>query len=58
MKVDTAFYSVGVLFIIVSVIYFSFQFLKDLPQEIKFFILVVSVVVSFIIAEIMRGSDM
>ena len=57
MKISTAFYSVGVIFIIVSVIYFAFQFLRDLTPEIKFFMLAVSVIFAFIVAELLRGKD-
>ena len=45
------------MFIIVAVIYFTQEFIAGLPKEIKFLLLVVSVVVSFIIAEFMRGGD-
>lgn len=55
MNVQNIFYGIGALFIIVAVIYFSFNFLKDLPGNIKFLLLLFSVVISFIIAELLRG---
>ena len=55
MKIQYAFYFVGVIFIFASVIYFTREFIKDLPDSIKFILLVVSVAISFVIAEILRG---
>ncbi len=57
MEVQNIFYGVGALFIIASVIYFSFEFLRGLDQNIKFFLLVVAVIVSFVVAELLRMGD-
>jgi len=46
------------LFIVVAVLYFTFQFIRDLAPTVKFVILVVSVLVSFIVAELLRGSNL
>lgn len=57
MKVQNVFYMVGVLFLIVAVIYFISVFIQDLPREIKALLLCVSVVVAFVVAELLRGGD-
>ncbi len=54
MNVQNYFYGIGALFIIVTVIYFSFTFLKDLPDTIKLVLLIFSVIGSFIIGELLR----
>jgi hypothetical protein len=57
MQVQNIFYGIGALFVIVSVLYFSFEFLQNLPQTIKFVLLLVSVIITFFVAELLRGSD-
>lgn len=57
MKVQYVFYIVGVIFIFASVIYFAREFIADLPDSIKLTLLIVSVLVSFFAAEMLRGSD-
>ena len=57
MKIQHIFYTVGVFFIFASVWYFAREFINDLPDPIKLGILIVSVIVTFIIAELLRGSD-
>lgn len=54
MNVQNYFYGIGALFIIVAVIYFSFTFLKDLPDAVKLVLLIVSVIGTFIIGEFLR----
>jgi len=54
MKVQNIFYSVGVIFILATVIYFTREFLVNLPDPIKLVLLVISVIVSFIMAEFLR----
>ena len=56
MQVQNIFYGIGALFVIVSVLYFALTFLKDLPQNIKFMLLVVSVIITFFVAELLRSS--
>lgn len=57
MKIQYVFYTVGVLFIFASVWYFTREFIDDLPDPIKLTLLIVAVVISFIIAELLRGAD-
>lgn len=57
MKVQHIFYVIGVLFIFASVWYFSREFIRDLPDSIKIFLLVIGIILSFIIAEFLRGAD-
>lgn len=57
MQVQNIFYGIGALFVIVSVLYFSFEFLQNLPQTVKFVLLAVSVIITFFVAELLRGAD-
>lgn len=57
MKIQYIFYTVGVLFIFASVGYFTREFISELPDPIKLILLIVSVVVTFIIAEFLRGAE-
>ncbi len=57
MKIQNIFYTVGVIFIIVAVLYFTREYIKELPDPIKVLLLIVSVIVAFIIAEFLRGAD-
>ena len=58
MKLHAIFYTIGVLFIIATVIYFTKEFIRDLPDAIKLTLLIVSFIVSFIVAEFLRGGDL
>jgi len=58
MKLHYLFYIIGVIFIFSSVIYFSKEFIRDLPDAVKMIILVASVITSFIVAELLRGGDL
>jgi len=55
MNIQNIFYGVGALFIIVAVLYFAFTFLKELGDSVKLIILIISVLVFFIIGELLRG---
>ena len=57
MKMHYLFYIVGVIFIFASVWYFTREFIAELPNVIKLTLLIISVIVSFVIAEFMRGAD-
>ena len=57
MKVERIFYTIGVLIIISSVIYFTREFIADLPDPIKLILLIVATVAAFLIAELLRGKD-
>jgi|TARA_Y100000310_G_scaffold181551_1_gene181511 membrane-bound ClpP family serine protease len=57
MKIQYIFYIVGVLFIFASVWYFAREFISDLPDIIKMTLLSFSIIISFIIAEFLRGGN-
>ncbi len=57
MKIQYAFYILGVIFIFFSVWYFAREFIAELPNFVKLTILSASVIVTFIIAELLRGGD-
>jgi len=57
MKVQYIFYTIGVLFLIATVLYFTWEFIAELPDPIKLVLLIISIVVSFIVAEFLRGGD-
>ena len=57
MKVQHIFYTIGVLFIFSSVWYFARTFINELPVSIKTMILIFAILVSFVIAELLRGAD-
>jgi len=57
MKIQNIFYTFGVLFIFASVWYFARTFIDELPDTIKLILLVVSIIVTFTIAEMLRGAD-
>jgi uncharacterized membrane protein len=57
MKVQGVFYAVGIIFIFATVGYFVYQFLDNIPDEIKFILLVFVTVVSFVVAELLRSFD-
>ena len=57
MKIQYAFYIIGVVLIFASVWYFAREFIDELPDILKLSILIVAVIVSFIIAELLRGGD-
>jgi len=57
MKVQHIFYTVGVIFIFASIIYFAREFINELPDPLKLILLIFAVALTFIIAEIFRGKD-
>jgi hypothetical protein len=57
MRVDRIFYTVGVIFIISAVIYFTREFIVDLPDIIKLILLIVATIIAFMTAEFFRGKD-
>jgi cell division protein FtsW (lipid II flippase) len=57
MKVQYVFYTVGVLFIFASVWFFAREFIEELPDVLKLILLVIAIVITFIIAEFLRGAD-
>ena len=57
MKLQYLFYIVGVIFIFFAVWYFAREYIKALPDMIKLILLIVSTIVSFVIAEFMRGGS-
>lgn len=57
MKMQYLFYIVGVIFIFAAVWYFAHEYIAQFPRIIKLILLLVAIVVSYVIAEFMRGSD-
>ena len=57
MKVQYLFYIVGVIFVFAAVWYFAHEYIAQFPRIIKLILLVVAIVVSYVVAEFMRGSD-
>ena len=55
MKIQYLFYFVGVIFVFAAVWYFAYEWIKDFPKTIKLILLIVAIVVSYVIAEFMRG---
>ena len=58
MKMQYIFYVIGVIFIFISTIYFAKEFIVNLPKEIKLILLILSIIVTFTLAEFFRGSDL
>jgi len=54
MRVQSVFFTLGAIFILFAVVYFTKEFLRDLPNTVKLVMLIVSLIVAFIIAEILR----
>ncbi|MEK6847153.1 MAG: hypothetical protein AABY16_03235 [Nanoarchaeota archaeon] len=57
MKVQYLFYIVGIIFVFVAVWYFAREYIAQFPRIIKLILLIVAIIVSYVIAEFMRGSD-
>ena len=57
MKIQYLFYIVGIIFVFVAVWYFAREYIAQFPRIIKLILLIVAIVVSYVIAEFMRGSD-
>ena len=57
MKIQYLFYIVGVIFVFVTVWYFAHEYIAQFSNIIKLILLIVSIVVSYVIAEFMRGAD-
>lgn len=47
----------GVIFIFGSIWYFASSYIENLPRIIKIVLLMLSIIVSFVVAEIMRGKE-
>jgi len=58
MKIEYVFYIIGVVFIFAAVMYFAWEFIAELPDPIKLVVLVISVIVAFVVAELFRGGDL
>ena len=58
MKMQYLFYIVGVIFIFASVWYFAREYIAQFSNGVKLILLIVSVVVSYVIAEFMREADL
>jgi hypothetical protein len=57
MKLHYIFYIVGIIFIFATVIYFAKEFINDLPDGLKLLLLIFSIIITFILAEILRGGN-
>ena len=57
MEIQNIFYIVGVIFIFASIWYFVGEFIANLPDVIKLVLLIVSVIIAFVLAEVFRGGD-
>ena len=57
MRMQYLFYIIGVIFIFGSVWYFARSYIEDLPRIIKLVLLILSIIVAFVVAEIMRGKE-
>ena len=57
MKIQSIFYIIGVIFIFAAVWYFAKEYIAQFPNSIKLILLIVATIVTFIIAEFMRGAD-
>lgn len=57
MKMQNIFYFIGVIFIFISTIYFAKEFIIGLPKEIKLILLILSIIITFTLAEFFRGAD-
>jgi len=54
MAIQNIFYGVGIIFIFVSIWYFARDFIAALPKEIKLILLIASIIITFILAELCR----
>jgi hypothetical protein len=54
VKIQNIFYTFGVIFIFAAVWYFAKEFINSLPNPIKLILLITSVVIAFVIAELLR----
>ena len=57
MKLQYLFYTIGIIFLFSTVAYFSYNYLFDLPDQIKSVILILGVIVIFVTGEIMWEKD-
>ena len=58
MKMETIFYILGVIFIFASILYFTWEFITDLPDPVKLAVLIVATAITFIAGEMMREADL
>jgi len=57
MNLQYLFYVLGIIFLFATVSYFSFNFLFDLPDGIKTIILVLTIIIFFVLGEVMEDKD-
>ncbi|MBS3080506.1 hypothetical protein J4221_03470 [Candidatus Pacearchaeota archaeon] len=57
MKLQYLFYILGIIFLFATVAYFAYNYLFELPDIIKTVILVLSIIVFFVLGEIMWEND-
>jgi len=57
MRLENIFYTIGIIFILAAVIYFTREFIVNLTDPIKLVLLIIATVAVFILAELFRGKD-
>lgn len=57
VKLQYFFYVIGVIFILAAIAYFAQEFIVDLPNIVKLILLVCATVITFVVAEFMRGAE-
>jgi len=57
VKTQYIFYVIGIIFLFATVVYFSYEFLLDLPDIIKTIILICLTIAFFFAADFMEGKD-
>jgi len=57
MKFQYLFYAVGIIFLFITLAYFSYQYLFNLSDGLKTIILVLGMIIFFVAGILMEGSD-
>jgi hypothetical protein len=57
MKLQYLFYILGIIFLFATVAYFSYNYLFELSDGIKTIILVLSIIVFFVLGEVLWETD-
>ncbi|MFA5855943.1 MAG: hypothetical protein WC867_01180 [Candidatus Pacearchaeota archaeon] len=58
MKLEYLFYGIGIFFLFYTVAYFAYNYLFDLSDFLKTVMLVLSVIIFFILGEVMSDKDL
>ncbi len=57
MKIQNLFYVLGIIFIFITVFYFTYQYIFDLSNPIKTVILILFTIITFFVADYLREKD-